>query len=122
MISIQLDTTDLENFRFAYSPMIELVTSFKLLHEPSRWGMFMPWVDEALRALDGIDLPYMHAVIVASPHIADFVTQTPTRSDITFDEALSDIRKTPAELVRSHLEYIIEDGDENEIHHHRSEE
>jgi DNA-binding transcriptional ArsR family regulator len=118
MISIQLDSTDLENFRFAYSPMIELVSSFKLLHDPSRWGMFMPWVDDAMRALDGIDLPYMYAAIQASPYIADFVTQTPQRSDITFNEAIAEIRNTPAELIRNHIECIIEEGVENEIHHH----
>src|SRR5689334_22851322 len=118
MISIQLDTTDLENFRFAYSPTIELALSFKLLNDPTRWGMFMPWVDEALRALNGSDIPYMRALISDVHYMADFVTQAPSKPQTTFDEAMAAIRNTPPELIRQHIECIIGEGDENAIHHH----
>jgi DNA-binding HxlR family transcriptional regulator len=118
MITIQLDTTDLESFRFAYSPMIELVSSFKLLHNPDRYGIFGAWVDEALRALDGLDLPYMQAVILNHYYIADFVTQTPTKPRMTLDEEFELIRSTPPELVRRDLDIVIEASEESEIRHH----
>jgi DNA-binding HxlR family transcriptional regulator len=118
MITIQLDTTDLESFRFAYSPMIELVSSFKLLNNPDRYGIFGAWVDKALRALNGIDLPYMQAVILNHHYIADFVTQTPTKPRMTLEEEFALVRSTPPGLVRRDLEIVIEASEESEIRRH----
>lgn len=118
MISIQLDTTDLESFRFAYSPMIELVSSFKFLTKPGSRGMFNPWVEETLRALDGIELPYMRAVILSRYYIADFVTPTPTKPQMTLSDEIAQVRNTPAELIRKHVELVIEASEESEIRRH----
>ena len=36
MITLQLSPGDIEKVRFAYSPLIEVVSSFKLLQTPER--------------------------------------------------------------------------------------
>src|SRR5215207_3513204 len=118
MITIQLDTIDLESFRFSYSPMIELVSSFKALNNPEHYGLFGAWLDEAQQALNGIEFPYLQAVALQKYYIADFVTQTPIKPRMTLDEEFALVRNTPPDLIRKHVNTVIETSEESEIRRH----
>ena len=51
MITLRLSPGDIEKVRFAYSPLIELTSSFKVLLNPQRHAPYQAWVDEAARVL-----------------------------------------------------------------------
>jgi DNA-binding transcriptional ArsR family regulator len=118
MISLYLEKDDLKNIRFAYSPLTELVTSFKVFTHGERHGMHRGWLDEAERALHGIDLPYMRAMMGTHRYIADFVTPTPEAPVRDFEIALEEVRQTPPEIVRESASIMIETHGDSEARQH----
>lgn len=115
MITIQLDKTDLESLRFAYSPLIETVMSYRLLHKPNAPAAFLPWIEEARRALHGVDLPFMSAATLSRGYIADFLTPTPIGTRMTIDEELVRLRQMPPEYVYKNMQTVIEASEETEV-------
>ncbi|MBA3870820.1 MAG: hypothetical protein H0X30_16895, partial [Anaerolineae bacterium] len=78
VITIDVTPTDLANMRFGYSPLMELMSSYRLLYKPERQGQYHRWVDEARLAIDDIDLPYLHTLATIPYYIPDFLTATPS--------------------------------------------
>jgi DNA-binding transcriptional ArsR family regulator len=119
-VTIELQPRDLENIRFAYSPLLEAVFSYMLLsrkrpelrHINPRWG------DEADRALYGIDFPYMDALIPTKGYIADFITPTPVEPQTDMDAALVEVLATPPEIVRKFVQYTIDTHENSETRQH----
>jgi len=107
MITLQLSPGDIEKVRFAYSPLIEVVTSFKLLQTPDLHLNYQTWVDETLRTFDRINFPYMNATILPHRYIADFLTPTPTKTILNFEDEIDRVRQTPDGLIRQNLEFAI---------------
>src|SRR5262245_61164434 len=100
MISLQLETADFENIRFAFSPLMDAVTSYRILRDhPAHHPAYHPWMEEASRALYGIDFPYMDAVVLERHYIADFATPTPISTRATFEDELERMRQVPTEVI-----------------------
>lgn len=111
MISLEVQSQDLANLRFAYSPLVELSMSYKHWRNGDL-GMLRPWGEEAARALHDIELPYMDALILPKHYVADFLTPTPTTSETDIEREFERVRRTPLRVIRQNIEYVIAmDGD-----------
>jgi DNA-binding HxlR family transcriptional regulator len=107
MISLQLESTDFENIRFAFSPLVEAVTSYRILHKPEAYPEYRPWIDEARRALLGVEFPYMDAVILPHRYIVDFLTPTPTTTRSSFEDELKRVRSVSNDVIRKNVQFTI---------------
>ncbi|MBE0690915.1 MAG: winged helix-turn-helix transcriptional regulator [Anaerolineae bacterium] len=117
-ITIQIQPGDLEQLRFAISPLIELTFSYALLHKPGHHSLHPHWVDAASQNLWNLEFPYMAAVIPLRHYLADFVTPTPTTEHSDIETELRRVQATPPSLVRKNIEYIIEIDGETEARRH----
>ncbi|MDX2138447.1 MAG: hypothetical protein SF123_10165 [Chloroflexota bacterium] len=119
-ITIELQPKDLEQIRFAYSPLIETVLSFLMLHRkpPDLRSISPRWGDEAERALNGVQFPYMDALMPPNGYIADFITPTPTEPQADMDAVLAEVRATPEAVVRKYVQYVIDTHEDSEIRQH----
>jgi hypothetical protein len=46
MITVRLSPEDLSRVRFAFSPLWETVASFRVLLDPGRHALHLPWVEQ----------------------------------------------------------------------------
>lgn len=100
MITIYLNADDLNNLRFAFSPLRELSASYWARVKPALYAIHLPWIHEAVTALEGIDLPYLGALITPEGQFANFLTPTPQTPRPSFDEELAQLQQTPAHIIR----------------------
>jgi DNA-binding transcriptional ArsR family regulator len=107
MITLQLTPADVEKVRFAFSPLIELSASYKVLLRPDHQVDYQSWVEDTQRMFDRIEFPYMSAVILDHGYIADFLTPTPTKTILNFEDEIDRVRETPDEVIRKNVEYVI---------------
>ena len=57
MIALHLTHEDITRIRFAFSPMVEAVTSFHMLSKYPHPSQYMEWIDEASRAYKVLTCP-----------------------------------------------------------------
>lgn len=107
MITLSLSSADMERVRFAYSPLIEVSSSFKLLQSPKYQAGYADWIAETLRTFERIDFPYMSAAILPNRYIADFLTPTPTKTVLSFEDEIDRLRQTPDAVIRKNIEFAI---------------
>jgi hypothetical protein len=100
MITIHLTADDLNNLRFAFSPLRELSASYWTLMKPALYAIHLPWIHEAFAALEGIELPHIGALITPDGQFANFLTPTPYTPRPSFDEELVHLRQTPPNIVQ----------------------
>ena len=86
--------------RFAFSPLWEVVASYRVLVDPARHAVHLPWVRRAYEDLRGLDLGPLDALVRAQGYIPDFLTPPPATPFPDFDEELERLRGTGAERVR----------------------
>src|SRR5262245_21361540 len=108
MILLELNPNDLLETRFAFSPMLELVLSYRVLMRPELQSVHMHWVAEAYCAVETMTFPYMDALIMPKHYIADFITPTPTTAVRNLDDAIERLRATPEDLVRKNVRELLE--------------
>ena len=99
MITIRLNADDLSNLRFAFSPLRELSASYWVLVNPSLYAVHLPWINEAHAALEGVDLPYMRAMITPDGQFVDFLTPRAYTPRPSFAEELANLKQTPPERI-----------------------
>ncbi len=107
MVRIHLSNEDLVQTHFAFSPMWELMTSYRVLVTPSQHALYLPWIKEAQSALRGVDLSYLDILIPSEGYVPDFLTPTPDSPSASFEEELERIRATPPAIVRKHAQSAI---------------
>lgn len=118
MITIELQPGDLENIRFAFSPLIELTASYCVTLRQHKQPAYHAWVEEIQRALHGYEFPYIDAVIPPRHYIADFVTPTPTTTQSTLEDELARTANTPPDVIQKNILTTIKAGGETEIRRH----
>jgi hypothetical protein len=101
MVVFEFTLDDLARMRFAISPMWELVTSLRMLRDPERVAMHLPWVREALPIARGLDLGLALALTPSQGYIPDFLTPPPRTPVASFDDELEEMRATPPAQVRA---------------------
>lgn len=108
MIRIHISTEDLVQIRFAFSPIWELVASYRVLLDTSRHTLHLPWASQARRALQGLDLSPLSLMIWPQGYIPDFLLPPPRTPLPEFAAELEQIKNTPPEIVRREMIWVHE--------------
>jgi DNA-binding transcriptional ArsR family regulator len=103
MISFVLGVEDLADTRFAISPLHETVVSLRVLRDPGRYALHLPWRRSVLGRLGSLDTVLLMSLVGETRALPDFLTPRPSAFAPAFDEELAAVRETPASLVRRDL-------------------
>ncbi|MCO6005622.1 DUF5937 family protein [Actinoallomurus purpureus] len=106
MIEFLFAPDDVARVRFAFSPLWELMHSLRVLAEPSRRALHLPWVRAVRPRLQGLDLTPLHALVPADGYIPDFLTPPPESPLPDFVTELAMVRATPAHLVAEEIRHV----------------
>ena len=108
MIVYEFELADLAQTRFAISPVHELVSGLRLLRNPDRGALHVPWVREALPIARRLDLEL--ALLLAPPkgYMPDFLTPPPSSPVASFEEELEVLRTMSADQVRTDVGYLFD--------------
>jgi DNA-binding MarR family transcriptional regulator len=115
VITIDVTPSDLANMRFGYSPLLELLISYRLLYKPEKQGQYRRWVEEATTAIEHIDLPYLYTVGTIPFYIPDFLTPTPMTTITDIEDEINRLREVPIEVIRKNITYALKLAGENRI-------
>src|SRR4051812_18452377 len=97
VLRLHLTPEDFGRIRFACSPLWEAVLSYLVLQSPAGRTFHNPWVADARRALQGVDLSPLDALLrPGTMHFPDFLTPPPTSPLPQFATELELLRATPA--------------------------
>ncbi|MCP2341387.1 ArsR/SmtB family transcription factor [Actinomadura rupiterrae] len=100
-------SVDLARLRFAFSPVSEAVASLRVLQDPGRQALHLPWIRAVLPRLEGLDLRLLFALVPLGPYFVDFLTPPPssplrdieaelrTVAEADIDEAATEARRLP---------------------------
>lgn len=107
MIHLHLTPEALTRTRFTYSPLIDTLMSYRTLkHHPQSLDTpaHRRWAADAQRALHGVSLPLMDALLLMPHYIPDFLTPTPDHFETDIECELYHLQHTPHVLVRKYLD------------------
>lgn len=112
MISFQMSVADLALTRFAISPMWELVASLRLLQQPDRAALHLPWVNEVRPRVREIELPLERVFPVLPPegYIPDFLTPPPSGPLASFEDELEQVVSTPVDQISHDIAFLHDCG------------
>ena len=108
MVIFEFDLEDLARTRFAISPMWEVVSSLRLLRDPSRGALHLPWLEDVRLRLAGLDLGPALSLLPPDGYIPDFLTPPPTGPLATFEEELERMRGTATAQVRHDMSLLVD--------------
>ncbi|MWA05899.1 helix-turn-helix domain-containing protein [Actinomadura sp. LD22] len=103
MIRFVLGVEDLADTRFALSPLGETMESLRVLRDPGRYALQLPWRRDALRRLAGADTALLMALVGDRHAIPDHLTPRPAAFAPAFDDQLAAARAAPPARVRRDL-------------------
>jgi hypothetical protein len=100
-LTFRLSPEDLSRVRFALSPLQEAVMSLGVLSDPGRHVVHLPWVEETLEALRGMEADIGPALALArgGGYVPDFLTPPPLTPLPTFEAEMARLSETPPETV-----------------------
>lgn len=120
MLKIHLPNETLPSLRFAYSPLLELTVSYRLLRGDWQRATYWRWMEEAHQAISDTAYPYMDALItgghsvkgynraVPKGYIPDFLTPTPPHPISDIETEFERILNLPEDLIREGVSIAIE--------------
>ena len=111
MITIKLSPQDLSRVRFAFSPLWETVASFRVLLDPGRHALHLPWVERTRGQLGKLDLTPLYALVRPDGYIPDFLAPPPTTPLPSFEDEMARLSETQAETVVREVEFLKVSGD-----------
>jgi hypothetical protein len=107
MIYIHFQPEDLIGLRFAYSPLVEAIMSYKTLLRPERHSLHRRWVEQAQSALADVTFPYMDAAILPERYMADFLTPPPLVTQRNIEDELARLRATPTDVIQKNMQTVL---------------
>jgi DNA-binding HxlR family transcriptional regulator len=116
---VNVSPTMMANLRFAYSPLLELTISYRVLRGNWQRAIYWRWLEEATAAIHDLDLPYMDALItggasygnintIPKGYIPDFLTPTPLVPITDIEDEFDRLCQMDVDLVREGLQMAIE--------------
>lgn len=101
MIRIRLPESAAGTLRLACSPLWECVASTRVLADPARHALHLPWVRRARRRARGLDFSLLQVVVpLDGRYVARFVAPPPGKATPAFEEQLEEVRGTQPEVAR----------------------
>jgi DNA-binding transcriptional ArsR family regulator len=115
MISYVLDVADLAATRFALSPLHETVLSLRVLRDPGRHALLLPWRRAALERLasdqgPGLDLDLLLSLVGDRFALPDYLTPRPAVFAPSIEQELALVRSAEPCVVRRDLSAISQIG------------
>jgi len=111
VITVRLSPDDLSRVRFAFSPLLETVMSFRVLLDPGRHALHLPWVEQTRGKLADLDLAPLYALVRPDGYLPDFLVPPPTTPLPTFEDEMARLSETPAATVVREIGYLKASGD-----------
>jgi DNA-binding transcriptional ArsR family regulator len=111
VITVRLSPEDLSRVRFAFSPLFETVMSFRVLLDPGRHALHLPWVEQTKGKLEVLDLAPLYALVRPDGYIPDFLVPPPTTPLPSFEDEMARLSETPAATVVREVGYLKTSGD-----------
>jgi DNA-binding transcriptional ArsR family regulator len=111
VIAVRLSPEDLSRVRFAFSPLGETVASFRVLLDPGRHALHLPWVELTRGQLKNLDLAPLYALVSPDGYIPDFLVPPPTTPLPSFDDEMARLFETPAATVVREVGYLKASGE-----------
>lgn len=127
MFRINAQPQAFANLRFAYSPLLELTISYRVLRGNWAGAMYWAWMEEANQAIDDLDFPYMDALVAADlvktgnsqtkpkGYIVDFLTPPPLYPVSDIEAEFERILAMPNDLIRHCIQILIEQSEPTEL-------
>jgi hypothetical protein len=97
MITLRFGPAALAHVRFAISPLVEARRSLRVLEDPSRGALHLPWAIEARRATADLDLSLLRALEPSGVYTPDFFSPPPTSPLAEVEDELAAVAATPPE-------------------------
>ena len=97
--------------RFAFSPLWETVASFRVLLDPARHALHLPWVEQTRGELGKLDLVPLYALVRPDGYIPDFLVPPPTTPLPSFEDEMARLSETPSATVIREVENLKASGD-----------
>lgn len=101
MLEVVLSEADLVDVRFAISPLNEVTLSLRVLNDPGRYPLHLPWIHRVRAAADRLDLEVLDGLTNERGWTPDFLSPRPGSPLTRFSDELRVLRATPPEVVRS---------------------
>lgn len=108
MIEARFDREALTRVRFAISPMWEMTRSVKALKDPAGSALHLPWIEQTLPRLAGLDLAPLLALQSAPEYHPDFVNPPPSSPVVEFEDELETMLATPDEQIVAEIRYAYQ--------------
>lgn len=115
MHTINLTPDDMLKMRFAYRPVMEIPFSYRVLVNPEHHSPHRRWVEETVRALHDVELPYLDALVPRRGFLPDFLTPTPLTNRVEIEDDLAEVLATPDAVIRQQVQWLIQDVGETEM-------
>ncbi len=108
MVHLHLSTLELTKTRFAYSPLWETVMGYRVMIDPSRLAIHLPWVCEVQQSTGGLDLGLLRAIVQPHGYIPDFVTPPPVTALPEFEDEIAALLATPVQTAQNEISTLLE--------------
>ncbi len=111
MIHLFVTQDDLLKIRFSYSPLLELICSYRALYSKTSicaLGYHTEWTHESRRVLSDVELPYLESLVNFKGYIPDFLTPTPVTRNLTLEDEIACVLETPIEVIREDVQVLID--------------
>jgi hypothetical protein len=112
---IRVTPEDLVNTRFSYSPLLELVMSYRVLTRQEHHGLYRRWVEDASQSVFDMEFPYLDALTSGESYIPDFLTPTPLTLVDDIEDELRLLLHTPTEWIQKSVQRLIDADGDSEI-------
>lgn len=106
MVEFVLNDDDLTGLRFAVSPLNELTLSLRVLRDPGRYPLHLPWSRGVLRRESELDTEILGALVNDRGWTPDFLSPRPVSPFTRLADELDQVRATPREVIRRDLHSI----------------
>lgn len=108
--AVQVNPEDVAGVRFAVSPLLEVVTSYRVVQSRSA-AVFAPWLErrsEVARRLGGSHLRFL---VKSGAYVPDFLTPKPQTPAPRFADELARLLETPHAQVHEEIQQIVSPTD-----------
>jgi DNA-binding transcriptional ArsR family regulator len=110
MIRFHLTPHDLSRTRFAFSALWEVVCSYRVLQNPDKAAIHVPWLREAKPILENLDLTLLEALVKPNCYMPDFLTPPPNTPFPSFEAELESLLASSNEIIRKEVRQTYPEG------------